>query len=95
MALDIIMWAGAINLVLFIRVMWRVPAAIRLTTEAEFLSKQAEMLWAQIEQEKLERGITADDFQRERARARQAEERLAVLERLTPQEPPCATAARS
>lgn len=55
MAIELMMWAGAINVILFIRVAWRAPEAIRLHAEAERISADVKMIYAQIELEKHKR----------------------------------------
>ncbi len=96
MAFEILMWAGAINLVLFIHVLWRVPNAIRLSTEAEMLQQQVALLWAEIEREKVSRGVTDADYQRELRVGYEAQAELLRLKReIATKETSCDTAEQS
>lgn len=52
MAIELMMWAGAINVILLIRLAWRAPEAIRLHAEAERISADVKMIYARIELEK-------------------------------------------
>lgn len=62
---EIIKWAGVINLILLIPILFRVPRAMRLATEADVLRRKAELLHAEIEREKVVRGITQADYYRD------------------------------
>lgn len=62
---EIFKWAGLVNLVLLIPILFRAPRAIRLGTEADLLRQKAALLNAEIEIEKVTRGITYADYQRD------------------------------
>ena len=80
MDFDVLYWAGAINAVLLIRVLLVAPRAMQLSGEAELLKQKAAMLWAEIEKEKVTRGVTDADRARE---SRLGSEAQAELFRLT------------
>lgn len=65
MAEQIMWWAGAVDLLLLIPVLLAVPNAIRLSTQAELLQRQAQLIWAEVEREKVARGITEADLRRD------------------------------
>lgn len=61
---QVMMWTLTIDLVLLVVVLACAPRAIRLSSEAEYLGKKAMMLHAEIEQEKLARGVSEADYYR-------------------------------
>lgn len=73
---QIIWWAVAINVVLLTRVVLVAPNAIKLAAKAAYLHQKAAILQAQIEQEKIAKGLTQTDFYRE---LREYSERLKDL----------------
>lgn len=65
MAIEILWWAVAVNAVLFIRVLMAAPRVMKQSNEAEILRQQAALLWAEVEREKVTRGLTDADGNRE------------------------------
>lgn len=96
MAIEIMMWAGAINLVLLIRVLLHMPKAMRLGSEAGMLKQQTSLVWAEVEHEKVNRGVTDADYQRELRIGYEAQTELFRLKReIAAKETPCDTAEQS
>ena len=96
MVFEILMWVGAINLVLLIRVMLHMPKAMRLGSEAGMLKEQAALLRAEVDREKVNRGVTDADYQREQRMGYEAQTELLRLKReIAAKETPCDTAEQS
>ena len=92
MALDLVCWLGVVNLLLFIRVLRSTPRAMEMTAGANHLRQQAALIWAEVEQEKVNRNITDTDFMREQ---RLRFEAMVELERIKRRQPSCDTAEQS